>query len=130
MMSITTEALNALRELNATLSISTVTIFSEKYAHIKLYNLKHTEEAYISMKQYKQEGALVLILLFQEFKENADKIKSPFDKCHKCRWGSLYDTDGQPETLCNAIDLSNGEINVFNDDDEVTVYDNAKVVLI
>lgn len=40
------------------------------------------------------------------------------------------DTDGQPETLCNAIDLSNGEIKVFNDDDEVTVYDNAKVVLI
>ena len=40
------------------------------------------------------------------------------------------DTDGQPETLCNAIDLSNGEINVFNDDEEVTVYDNAKVVLI
>ena len=39
-------------------------------------------------------------------------------------------TDGQPETLCNAIDLSNGEINVFNDDEEVTVYDNAKVVLI
>lgn len=40
------------------------------------------------------------------------------------------DTDGQPETLCNAIDLRNGEINVFNDDEEVTVYDNAKVVLI
>ena len=40
------------------------------------------------------------------------------------------DADGQPETLCNAIDLSNGEINVFNDDEEVTVYDNAKVVLI
>ena len=40
------------------------------------------------------------------------------------------DTDGLPEKLCNAIDLSNGEINVFDDDEEVTVYDNAKVVLI
>ena len=40
------------------------------------------------------------------------------------------DTDGKPEMLCNAIDLRNGEINVFNDDEEVTVYDNAKVVLI
>ena len=40
------------------------------------------------------------------------------------------DTDGQPEKLCNAIDLCNGDINVFDDDEEVTVYDNAKVVLI
>lgn len=42
----------------------------------------------------------------------------------------VLDTDGKPEILCNAIDLHNGEINVFNDDEEVTVYNNAKVVLI
>ena len=43
---------------------------------------------------------------------------------------TTLDTDGQPETLCNAIDLRNGEINVFDGNEEVTVYDNAKVVLI
>ena len=43
---------------------------------------------------------------------------------------TVLDSDGKPEKLCNAIDLNNGEINVFEDDEEVTVYDNAKVVLI
>ena len=116
MMSITTATLNALRELNATLSISTVTAFSEKYAHIKLYNLKHTEEAYISMKQYKQEGALVLTLLLQEFKENADKSKVPFEKCRKCRWGQLYDADGQHCQLDNRKNAEN--CNLFEGEDE------------
>lgn len=43
---------------------------------------------------------------------------------------TTLDTDGHPETLCNAIDLRNGEINVFDGNEEVTLYDNAKVVLI
>lgn len=37
---------------------------------------------------------------------------------------------GKPEKLCNAIDLSNGEIYVFEGNEEVTVYNNAKAVLI
>ena len=43
---------------------------------------------------------------------------------------TTLDVDGQSETLCNAIDLRNGEINVFEDNEEVTLYNNAKVVLI
>ena len=43
---------------------------------------------------------------------------------------TTLDTDGQPETLCNAIDLRNGEINVFDGNEEVTVYCNEKVLLL
>lgn len=42
----------------------------------------------------------------------------------------IMDCDGKDETVCNAIDLQNGYNEVFKDDIEVSIYDNAKVVLI
>lgn len=40
------------------------------------------------------------------------------------------DHDGKLEILCNAVDLKEGFVSVFEDDEEVTLYENAKVVLI
>ena len=40
---------------------------------------------------------------------------------------NVMNADGKDEAICNAIGLGNGDINVF---EEVTVYENAKVVLI
>lgn len=40
------------------------------------------------------------------------------------------DCDGKLEILCNAVDIKEGFVSVFEADEEVTVYENAKVVLI
>ena len=42
----------------------------------------------------------------------------------------IMDCDGKDETVCNAIDLQYGYNEVFKDDIEVHIYENAKVVLI
>ena len=42
--------------------------------------------------------------------------KSPFEKCHKCRWGQLYDADGQHCQLDNRKNAEN--CNLFEGEDE------------
>lgn len=42
---------------------------------------------------------------------------------------TVMDSDGKDEIICNAISLVNGDENVFEDDEEVMVYNNAKVVI-
>ena len=44
------------------------------------------------------------------------QIKSPFEKCHKCRWGQLYDADGQHCQLDNRKNAEN--CNLFEGEDE------------
>lgn len=42
--------------------------------------------------------------------------KSPFDKCRKCRWGQLYDADGEHCQLDNRKNAEN--CNLFEGEDE------------